>query len=124
MTPPRLGAGVTDDDTDRSDRWWLPIAALAATFPVLAVLSLVLPPDPVAMLPGFAVAALGFVLSLCSPVFVYFDSRFLAAASAWTPSGWYYLMAVPLVGPLVAAAYVYRRHHEVGTPANPLADRA
>ncbi|NIB99912.1 hypothetical protein [Halobacterium sp. R2-5] len=110
-------------DADRSDRWWLPIAALAATLPVLAVFALVLPPDPAAMLPAFAVALLGFALSLSSPVFRYFDRRFLAAASAWTPSVWYYLMAVTAVAPLVAAAYVYRRNQRVGVPANPFAAR-
>ena len=121
MVPPAVGPGVTD--TDRSDRWWLPIAVLAATFPALVVFGLVLPPDAFAMLPAFGVAALGFALSLCSPAFLYFDKRSLAAATAWTPSVWYYLMAVPAVAPLVAAAYVYRRHRRVGVPANPLANR-
>ncbi|MCG1004014.1 MULTISPECIES: hypothetical protein [Halobacterium] len=41
---------------------------------------------------------------------------------AWTPSALYFLMVVPAVAPLVAAAYVYRRHQHVGVPANPLAD--
>ncbi|GAA0279933.1 hypothetical protein [Halobacterium noricense] len=109
-------------DTGRSDRWWVPIALLAATFPVTLALSVVLPPDPFAMLPVFAVVALGFLLALCSPAFLYFDKQYLAATGAWTPSVLYFLMAVPLVAPLVAAAYVYRRHEQVGVPANPLAD--
>ena len=40
----------------------------------------------------------------------------------WTPSALYFLMVVPAVAPVVAAAYVYRRHQYVGVPANPLAD--
>ncbi|MGB9964828.1 hypothetical protein [Halobacterium hubeiense] len=110
------------NDTHRGDRWWQPIAVLAATFPVALALSVVLPPDPFAMLPVFAVVALGFVLALCSPVFVYFDRQYLAAEAAWTPSALYYLMVVPAVAPFLALAYVYRRHRRVGVPANPLAD--
>ncbi len=109
-------------DTARSDRWWQPITVLVATLPVALVLSLVLPPDAFAMLPVFAVVALGVALALCSPAFVYFDRQYLAAEDAWTPSALYYLMVVPAVAPLVAAAYVYRRHQHVGVPANPLAD--
>jgi len=110
-------------DSPPSDGWWLPIAALAATAPLLAVLSLVLPPDPVTMLPAFAVGALALFLSLCSPLFVYLDAQFLAAEIGWTPSNLYYLMAVPLAAPAVAAAYLYDRHRRVGVPANPLATR-
>ena len=109
-------------DTARSDRWWQPIAVLAATLPVALALSLVLPPDVFAMLPVFAVVVLGFALALCSPAFVYLDRQYLAAVDVWTPSALYFLMVVPAVAPVVAAAYVYRRHQYVGVPANPLAD--
>jgi hypothetical protein len=125
LIPARVVVSVVTDspaDTGRSDRWWVPIALLAATFPVTLALSVVLPPDAVAMLPVFAVVALGFLLALCSPAFVYFDKQYLAATGAWNPSALYFLMVVPLVAPLVAAAYVYRRHEQVGVPANPLAD--
>jgi hypothetical protein len=115
---------VTDSQNEvhRGDRWWQPITVLAVTLPVAIALSVVLPPDAFAMLPVFAVVALGFVLALCSPVFVHLDKQYLVATSEWTPSALYYLMVVPAVAPLVAAAYVYRRHEHVGVPANPLAD--
>lgn len=105
-------------DTARSDRWWVPIAVLAATLPAALALSLVLPPDALAMLPVFAVVA----LALCSPAFLYFDRQYLGATGAWNPSTLYYLMVVPGVAPVVAATCVYCRHQHVGVPANPLAD--
>ncbi|WP_336036344.1 hypothetical protein [Halobacterium yunchengense] len=101
---------------DSESRWWVPIAALAATLPAMVVLSAVLPPDPVTSLPLFVVALAGVALALLSPVFVSFDRDYLAAAGEWTPSPWYYLMAALPVAPLVAAAYVYRRHQRVGVP--------
>jgi len=104
----------------RGDRWWQPIAALAATFPVALALSLVLPPDVFSMLPLLAVILVGFALALCSPAFVHFDRQYLAAERSWTPSVLYYVMVVPAVAPFVAAAYVYQRHRRVGVPATPL----
>ncbi|MUV60432.1 hypothetical protein [Halobacterium sp. CBA1126] len=113
---------MTDSADHRGDRWWVPIAVLAATLPVAVVFSAVLPPDVFAMLPVAAVVLVGLALALCSPAFVYFDRQYLAAEAAWTPSALYYLMVVPAVAPFLALAYVYRRHQRVGVPANPLAD--
>lgn len=48
---------------------------------------------------------------------LYYDRRYVAAVSEWSPSPWYFLMfLVPLVGYLITALYLFRRHKQVGTP--------
>ncbi|MBX0302980.1 hypothetical protein [Haloarcula salinisoli] len=90
-------------------RWWLPIAGIVVVMLVQADAVPVMPPDPVTALPLLPVVVAGFVLTLCSPVCVNPDRRYVTAVSDWVLSGWYYwIMLAPL--------YLLRRHQHVGVP--------
>ncbi|WP_232687221.1 hypothetical protein [Halobacterium zhouii] len=101
--------------------WWKPIAGIVASLVVTAVLGAVLPPDAYVSLLLVPFVLVGFGLAVLSPVFVYFDRRYLADADGWTPSEWYYLMWFPPLALVLPALYLYRRHRRVGVPRNPLA---
>jgi hypothetical protein len=103
-------------DAAPGDKWWTPIALLAALVPVLAALGILLPPDAYASLLVAPLALLGGALTLLSPAFVYLDRRYLRAVADWEPSGWFYWMVLPPLAPVLAAAYLYRRHERVGVP--------
>ncbi|WP_324661976.1 hypothetical protein [Haloarcula sediminis] len=97
-------------------RWWLPIAGIVVVMVAQAAATALLPPDPVTTLPLLPLAAAGFVLTVCSPVCVYLDRRYVTAVSDWAPSGWYYWMLLPPLTVVLAPLYLLRRHQHVGVP--------
>jgi len=97
-------------------RWWLPIAGIVVLVVVQATATALLPPDPVTTLPLLPVAVAGLVLTICSPVCVYLDRRYVIAVSDWQPSGWYYWMILPPLAVVLAPLYLVRRHQFVGVP--------
>jgi len=97
-------------------RWWLPIGGIVVLMIVQAVATVLLPPDPITTLPLLPVAVLGFVLTVCSPVSVHLDRRYVMAVSDWTPSGWYYWMILPPLTVVLAPLYLVQRHQYVGVP--------
>ena len=97
-------------------RWWLPIAGIVVLMVVQAAATAVLPPDPVTTLPLLPVAVAGLVLTICSPVCVLLDRRYVTAVSDWEPSGWYYWMILPPLTVVLAPLYLVRRHQHVGVP--------
>lgn len=99
-----------------SERWWIPIATLVVVFPMMVVVGLITPPDALYALFTAPLALLTLVLTVLSPLFIYFDRQYVESVSEWEPSGWYYWMAFPLVTHIVAIIYVYRRHKYVGIP--------
>lgn len=57
------------------------------------------------------------VLAVFSIAGLYYDRRYVAKVSSWSPSVWYFLMfAIPLLGYLLTAHYLYKRHKYVGRP--------
>jgi len=99
-----------------SERWWIPIAVLVVIFPMNVVIVLVTPPDALFVIFTAPIALLALVLTILSPLFIYFDRQYVKSVSEWEPSGRYYWMAFPLVTHIVAIIYVYRRHKYVGIP--------
>ncbi len=97
-------------------RWWLPIGGIVVLLLIQGVATVLLPPDPVTTLPLLPVAVFGFVLTICSPVCVYLDRRYVMAVSDWQPSGWYYWMVLPPLAVVLAPLYLLRRHQHVGVP--------
>lgn len=108
---------MSESATVAGSRWWLPIAAIVGLLLVQGAVSIVLPPDSGALWPimGPLVVA-GLTLQLLSPVWLYYDRQYLAAVSGWTPSGWYYLMALPPLSVFLSPLYLYQRHQHVGVP--------
>lgn len=48
---------------------------------------------------------------------LYYDRRYVATVSNWSPTAWYFLMFfIPLVGYLITVLYLFRRRRRVGTP--------
>lgn len=107
-TPP------TDDRM--SSRWWMPIGTLVAIIPLVALVSLVLSPDAYSSLLTAPFLLLGIILMFFSPVFVYYDKRYLKIASGWEPSWWYYLIPLPVIGYVLSIVYLYNRHKHLGVP--------
>ena len=99
-----------------SGKWWIPIGALVVIFPMMVVIVLVTPPDALFVIFSAPLALLAFVLTVLSPLFIYFDKQYVKSISEWEPSGRYYWIAFPLVTHIVAIIYVYRRHKYVGIP--------
>lgn len=112
-----------------SGKWWLVLL-----FEVVAGLVFVtgvgawvidvgfrLAPGPVAsQVAGGPVAASYIVfvipLHLLAPAAVYFDRKYVAAVSEWTPSRLYYLTFVTGLGDVLAVVYLLQRHRYLGTP--------
>lgn len=73
---------------------------------------------------GAIYALLGLVLTLMLPVALYVDASEISESTvAWSPDPILYglvgllnFLAAPIVGIIVAAYYLYRRHEHVGTP--------
>jgi hypothetical protein len=73
---------------------------------------------------GAIYALLGLVLTLMLPVALYVDATEISeSAVPWSPDPILYglvgllnFLAAPVVGIIVAAYYLYRRHEHVGTP--------
>ncbi|WP_277541011.1 hypothetical protein [Haloarcula laminariae] len=107
---------MTEQASQPPSRWWLPIAGIVAVMVAQAATTVLLPPDPVTTLPLLPLAAAGFVLTICSPVCVHLDRRYVTAVSDWVPSGWYYWMALPPLTLVLAPLYLLRRHQHVGVP--------
>lgn len=55
-------------------------------------------------------------LHVLAPAAVYFDRKYVAAVSEWTPSRLYYLAFVTGLGDLLAIVYLFQRHRYLGTP--------
>ncbi len=89
---------------------------IVVILPIMSLAALVLPPDAFTLLLTGPLLIVGTILNLLSPVFVYFDSRYLTTASAWEPSSKYYLMFLPLIGYVLAIVYIYNRHKHLGIP--------
>lgn len=103
-------------DKQVSSKWWIPIGILVAIGPVLVLVSLALPPDAYTLILTGPLTIAAFILVILSPVFVYYDRRYLATTSEWEPSGWYYLMFLPLIGYVLSTVYIYNRHKHLGIP--------
>lgn len=99
-----------------SDSWWLPIGVLVVILPIGVVVSLAFPPDAFTSLLVAPISLTGLLITVLSPVFVYFDRRYLEATGSWRPSGWYYLMILPPLNLVLPAFYCYQRHKYVGVP--------
>lgn len=109
---------MTEDppgDKRTSSRWWIPIGVLVVIVPILLV-SLILPPDAYTLLLTGPLTLVGITLVTLSPVFVYYDRRYLTTTSRWEPSGLYYLMFLPLLGYVLSILYIYNRHKHLGVP--------
>lgn len=130
-----LTGSPSDDGDTRSTRanWWLVIAVRAASFLAwvlpLAVLNvyqssplnLVYIPSLNAIFGAWSLVLFGgivYLIPLLSGVAFYFDRKYVAAASDWTPSLLYYLMALPslVTTDVLSLIYLYQRHRYVGTP--------
>lgn len=99
-----------------SDKWWIPIGVLVLLIPIVGVLGVALPPDAYSSLLIAPFSLLGGILTLLSPIFVYFDRKYLKEQSEWAPSGWYYWMILPPLTLVLPIIYVYQRHEQVGVP--------
>lgn len=99
-----------------NDKWWIPIGVLAALVPIIALIAIALPPDAYTSLITAPFALLGGVLTLLSPLIVYFDKQYVTAVSDWDPSGWYYWMIAPPLTLVLPFAYLYERHKYVDVP--------
>ena len=107
---------VSTSEHTPTEKWWMPIGVLAAIFPILALLAIVLPTDVYSSLIAAPFALLGSVIMLLSPLIVYFDKRYVTTVSDWEPSGWYYWMIIPPLALVLPYLYLYERHKYVGTP--------
>lgn len=119
--------------------WWLLIAARAIIAVAwllvlggLVMLAVVQPPSPnqnlVTIPPIHAfpvrvflmglVMGLFFLLPPLSGLALFFDRKHVSSVSEWTPSIFYYLMALPgpILTDVIAMLYLYERHTHVGTP--------
>lgn len=101
-----------------SDKWWWLIAAQPVGFLLLFALSVAYALLPVPFMSPFpapyVLIGLIWLLKFVGPVAVYFDRKYVAAVSDWSPSLAYYLVILPVAGLLLAAIYVYQRHEHVG----------
>jgi len=58
-----------------------------------------------------------FLVAVFAIAGLYYDRRYVATVSEWTPSGWYFLMfLIPFVGYFITVLYLFRRHRRVGVP--------
>lgn len=55
-------------------------------------------------------------LHILAPAAVYFDRKYVATVSEWTPSRLYYLTFVTGLGDILAIVYLFQRHRYLGTP--------
>lgn len=55
-------------------------------------------------------------LHVLAPAAVYFDRKYVATVSEWTPSRLYYLTFVTGLGDMLAIVYLLQRHRYLGTP--------
>lgn len=104
------------------DRWWLGLLVHPATFFLAFGLGFVGGfyrgvGNPAAAALFFPVASaveiLGIVAGLvAAPAAVYHDRQYLEATARWKPSPLAYLAAVPYLGILVAAVYLFYRYRE------------
>lgn len=100
-------------ETSVSGNWWYGVAGCTGLWVVVFLVAGAAPD---------ALGALGGLLTLVAwfglPLAAYFDVQYVRANSEWRPSTalWVILLAVWLVNVVVGAAYLYRRHEELGTP--------
>lgn len=99
-----------------SDKWWIPIGILVVIIPMMVPVSFMLPADAYTLLLTGPLTLIGFILLILSPLFVYYDRRYLMTTSRWKPSRLYYLMFFPLIGNVLAFVYLYNRHKHLGVP--------
>lgn len=100
---------------------WIPLLLLAVINHVLLTL---LVAGLVVELGEAAYAALTrlfmglvFLVAIFAVAGLYYDRRYVATVSEWSPTRWYFLMFfVPLVGYLITVLYLFRRHRRVGVP--------
>ena len=58
-----------------------------------------------------------FLVAVFALAGLYYDRRYVATVSEWSPTPWYFLMFfVPVVGYLITVVYLVRRHRRVGVP--------
>jgi hypothetical protein len=99
--------------------WWVPLAVVATAVPV-AVGLVVFAEVSAGLLPPVGRLAFGLYWAavvgawLFSPFALHYDRRYVLAMAGWDPSVAYYAVFVPVVGALVAAAYVAERYWRVG----------
>lgn len=125
------GVGDTptvETETEQSDssKWWIPIFLLAIDLPLLVLLfvvasattqSLVMEPENPFDVLFYLLVAAGWLLTVLSPIAVYFDRQYVASLTEWTPSKLYYLMIFPFfINTILAIAYIYNRHRYLGMP--------
>ena len=113
---------VSQERATASENWWLVLLleVVAGLVFITGVGAWLL--DPLSL--GGVVGGPGtlsyvvFVIPLhvLAPAAVYFDRRYVAAVSGWTPSRLYYLTFVTGLGDLLAIVYLLQRHRYLGTP--------
>ena len=107
-------------DAPVSDKWWWIIASQPVGYLLLFAMSVAYTLLPIPFMSPFPVPyvliGLLWLLSFVAPVAVYFDRKYVAAVSDWSPSLAYYLVILPAFGVLLAAIYAYERHQYVGVP--------
>lgn len=117
---PLSESNVGDEDAPVSGNWWWIIASQPVGYLLLFVMSVAYALLPVPFMSPFPVPyvliGLLWLLKFVAPVAVYFDRKYVAAVSDWSPSLAYYLVILPVAGVLLAAIYVYERHEHAGVP--------
>lgn len=106
----------SESKNNSSDKWWMLIGILAAFAVALPIVATISPPDAYDSLITAPFAIIGGILTLLSPLIVYYDKKFVNSVTEWNPTGWYYLMILPPLTLILPFVYLYERHKYVGVP--------
>jgi uncharacterized membrane protein YhaH (DUF805 family) len=106
-------------DPSNESWWWVPVAVVATAVPV-SVLAVSVLRAATETLPFEGAVLLGvywaFVVGawLFSPLAVFYDRQHVEAVSGWLPPAYYFAVFVPVLGSVVAVAYLVQRYQHAG----------